>query len=82
MDLKEYIAKAKAVLNPIKEDAGSEGFCYLLKYSGSLKEEGFKVEEKTEEGTKIRFDYPHDYGFALQTLKDLGIEVEELRLLF
>ena len=81
MDLKEYIAKAKSILN-MNEDAESEGFCYLLKYSGTLKEEGFKVEEKTEEGTKIRFDYPHDYGFALETLKNLGIEVEELKLLF
>lgn len=80
MNLKEYIEKARAVLN-INEDAGSEGSCYLLKYKGTLKEEGFKA-EKTEEGTKITFDYPHDYGFALQTLKDLGIEVEELKLLF
>lgn len=81
MHLKEYIARAKAILN-INEDAGSEGLCYLLKYTGTLKEEGLKIEETTEEGTKIRFDYPHDYGFALQTLKDLGVEVEKLELLF
>lgn len=83
MDLKEYIAKAKRVL---REDAGSEGLCYLLKFKGSLKEEGFKVEEKSiEDGVKcakIRFDFPRDYGFALQTLKDLDVEVIGLELLF
>ena len=34
MNLHDYIAKAKKIL---KEDAGSEGFCYLLKYNGELK---------------------------------------------
>lgn len=83
MLIREFIEKAKRVL---KEDAGSEGFSYKLKYKGSLKEEGFIVEEKsTEDGeacAKIKFDYPRDYGFALQTLKDLGIEVVSLELLF
>lgn len=79
MNLKEYIAKAKRIL---KEDAGSEGTCFLVKHEGELKEDGFKVEEKTDKGTKIRFDYPHDYGFALQVLKDQGINVTGLELLF
>lgn len=83
MDLKEYIAKAKRIL---REDAGSEGLCYLLKFKGSLKEEGFVVEEKeTQDGVqcaKIRFAMPRDYGFALQTLKDLDVDVIGLELLF
>ena len=83
MGLKEYIARAKRIL---KEDAGSEGLCYCVKFKGTLKEEGFTVEEKsTEDGVqcaKIKFAYPRDYGFALQTLKDLGIEVVGLELLF
>ena len=41
MDLKEYIARAKRIL---KEDAGSEGLCYCVKFKGTLKEEGFTVE--------------------------------------
>lgn len=79
MNLHDYIAKAKRIL---KEDAGSEGFCYLLKYNGELKEGPFTVEEKTEEGAKIRFDYPRDCGLAAQELKDLGIDVINLQLLF
>jgi hypothetical protein len=74
----EFLAKAKMVL---KEHAGSEGFAYLLKYKGELKEEGFKVEDKEDGKAKIVFDIPHDYGFALQTLKDLGVEVIGLELL-
>lgn len=83
MSLREYIEKAKRIL---REDAGSEGMAYLLKFKGTLKEEGFIVEEKTTEDgvqcAKIKFEYPRDYGFALQTLKDLGIEIVGLELLF
>jgi len=75
----EFLERAKMIL---KEDAGSEGMCYLLKYKGALKEEGFKVEEKEDGKAKIVFDMPRDYGFALQTLKDLGIEVIGLELLY
>ena len=59
---------------------------YIARAKRILKEEGFTVEEKsTEDGVqcaKIKFAYPRDYGFALQTLKDLGIEVVGLELLF
>lgn len=79
MNLNEFLEKAHKILN---EDAGSEGFAYRLKYKGTLKEEGFKVDERNGDTVVIRFTYPHDYGFALQTLKDLGIEVIGLELLF
>ena len=84
MDLKEYIEKAKRVL---REDAGSEGLCYGLKYKGTLPEYAcFTVEDKkTEDGVqcaKIRFPYPKDYGFAAQVLKEHGIEVIGLELKF
>ena len=75
----EFLERAKMIL---KEDAGSEGMAYLLKYKGALKEEGFKVEENEDGKAKIVFDMPRDYGFALQTLKDLGIEVIGLELLY
>lgn len=82
MNLQDYIAKAKRVL---REDAGSEGFCYVLQYKGELKEEGFTVEEKeTKDGVKtakIRFEDPKDYGFAAQVLKDLGIDIVGLQLI-
>lgn len=83
MNLKEYIARAKKIL---KEDAGSEGLCYLVKFKGTLPEADFTVEEKeTVDGVqcaKIKFVYPKDYGFALQALKDLGVEVVALELLY
>lgn len=84
MNLKDYIAKAKKVL---KEDAGSEGFCYCLKYKGTLPEDPcFTIEEKeTKDGVqcaKIKFAYPKDYGFALQVLKDKGVDIIGLELLF
>jgi GTP cyclohydrolase II len=83
MNLQDYIAKAKRIL---REDAGSEGFLYLLKYKGELKEEGFVVEEKTtdkeDKCAKIRFEYPRDCGLAAQELKDLGIEVVSLEILY
>lgn len=83
MNLKEYIARAKRIL---KEDAGSEGLCYLLKFKGTLPEADFVVEDKqTEDGVqvaKIKFAYPKDCGFALQALKDLGIEIVGLELLY
>lgn len=75
----EFLAKARMLLT---EDAGSEGTAFLVKFKGELKEEGFKVEDKANGQAKIIFDYPHDYGFALNTLKDLGVEVIGLELLF
>lgn len=80
MKLNELLEKAHQL--GLNEDAGSEGFSYKLKYEGELKEEGFKVEKKEDDYVIIRFDYPHDYGFALNKLKDLGIKVIGLELLF
>jgi len=79
MNFSEFIEKAKMVL---KEDAGSEGSAYLLKYEGELKENGFKAEKVGEGEAKILFEYPHDFGLALQVLKDLDIKVISLELLF
>ena len=79
INFSEFCEKARVLL---KEDAGSEGLSYIVKYTGTLPEEGFKVEDKSNGQAKITFDYPHDYGFALQTLKDLGVNVIGLELLF
>ena len=51
-------------------------------YKVELKEEWFKVEEKANGTAKIVFDFPKDYGFALKTLTDLGINVVALELLY
>lgn len=83
MNLEEYLKKAKRIL---KEDAGSEGLCYRVYYTGELKEGDFTIEDtKTTVDNKIsiiKFNYPKDYGFALQYLKDLGNELIKLELLF
>lgn len=79
MNFSEFIKKAKTVL---REDAGSEGTAYKVKYTGELKEEGFKVKDKANGEATIEFDYPRDYGYAAQTLKDLGIEIKGLELLY
>ena len=79
MSYSEFLKQAKQVF---KEDAGSEGSAYIVKYNGELKENGFKVENKKDGEAKIIFEFPKDYGFALETLKALGIEVISLALLY
>ena len=79
MNFKDLRAKAKRIL---REDTGCEGLAYHLTYTGELEEEGFKVEEKANGTAKIVFDFPKDYGFALKTLTDLGINVVALELLY
>lgn len=79
MSYKMFLQEAKQVF---KEDAGSEGLAYLVKFKGELKEEGFKVEDKKDGEAKIVFDYPRDCGFALDTLKNLGVEVLGITLLY
>lgn len=88
MNIPEYIAKAKQVL---KEDAGSEGMQYIVEAKSGLKaidNEILKIEEvKTENGItsgKITFGYPHDYGFALTTLKEHleNLDLVALRLVY
>lgn len=85
MNFSEFIEKAKPILKDVKtlkEEAGSEGLSYKVKFNGTLPEEGLKIKEKVDDAAIIEFDYPHDFGFALQTLKDLGVEVVSLELLF
>ena len=80
MNFSEFLAKAKIIL---KEDAGSEGFSYIVKFRGKLpQKEGMIIEEKSEGQAKILFTVPKDYGLALQELKDLGVDVIGLELLF
>ena len=79
MSYLEFLKQAKQVF---REDAGSEGLAYIVKYKGELKEEGFKVEDKKDGEAKIVFEYPRDFGFALETLKALGVDVIELKLLY
>lgn len=76
----EFLAKARTIL---KEDAGSEGLAYVVKYEGKLEEaEGLHVEEIGKGQAKLTFDYPHDYGFTVNLLKDTGVKVLALELLF
>lgn len=80
MNFADFIKKAKITL---REDAGSEGYSYKLKFKGNLPEcDCFKVEKKEADEATIIFAYPRDYGFALQTLKDCGIEIVGLELLY
>lgn len=83
MNFSEFLEKARPILNKVKmtEDAGAEGLQYFVKYTGDLKEEGLKIDEKVDGGAKITFDYPRDFGFAMQTLKDMGVEVISLELI-
>lgn len=83
MNMPEFLEQARAILGTsMNEDAGSEGTAYLLAYKGTLKEEGLKIENKEDGKAKIVFDFPHDYGFAMETLKNLGAEIISLELLY
>ena len=80
MNSADLITKGKMVL---KEDAGSEGFAYIVKFKGELKEtDDFTVEDKKDGQAKICFKDPCDCGLAAMKLKDLGIEVLSLELVF
>lgn len=88
MNIPEYVKLAKRVLN---EDAGSEGLVYLVEAKSGLKaieNELVKIDEvATSNGitsAKASFVYPHDYGFALQTIKELleGIDITALKLVY
>lgn len=79
MNYSEILKLGRQIFN---EDAGSEGSAYIVTYKGELKEEGFKVEDKKDGEAKILFDYPRDYGFAMETLRTLGVEVIKLELLY
>lgn len=88
MNVPEYIKLAKKILN---EDAGSEGMVYQVEAKSGLKaieDKLVKIDEvKTENGVtvaKATFTYPQDYGFALQTIKNLleGIDIVALKLVY
>ena len=80
MNFADLISKGRRVL---KEDAGSEGFAYIVKFKGELKEtDDFTVEDKKDGQAKICFKDPCDCGLAAMKLKDLGIEVLSLELVF
>lgn len=88
MNIPEYVKLAKKVLN---EDAGSEGMVYLIEAKNGLKvldNELVKIDEVvTKDGIttgKATFSYPQDYGFAVQTIKELleGIEIVSLKLVY
>ena len=80
MNFADLISKGRRVL---KEDAGSEGFAYIVKFKGELKEtDDFKVEDKKDGQAKVCFSYPCDCGLAAQKLKDLGVDVISLELIF
>jgi len=79
MNYTELLKMGKQIFN---EDAGSEGSAYKIYYKGELKEDGFKIVEKKDGEAKILFDYPRDYGFAMETFKTLGVEVIKLELLY
>jgi hypothetical protein len=88
MNIKEYIQLAKKVLN---EDAGSEGMMYQIAAKSGLKAletDIVKVYDlKSENGVttaNVSFAYPHDYGFALDTLKNLfeNLDLVSLSLIY
>lgn len=88
MNVPEYIKLAKRILN---EDAGSEGMVYEVEAKSGLKaieNEIVAIDEvKSQNGITVaraQFAYPHDYGFALNAIKQLleGIEITALKLVY
>lgn len=84
MNIPEYVKLAKKVLN---EDAGSEGMMYQVKAKSGLKSVDTGVikiaDVKTEEGVSVgnaSFAYPHDYGFALNAIKEALPDIEIIAL--
>lgn len=88
MDIKQFIKYARKVLN---EDAGSEGMQYKITAKSGLKsykDDVLSIEDLvTEDGitsATISFTYPHDYGFAINTIKEVlqDIEIVSLSLVY
>lgn len=76
----EFLERARMVL---KEDAGSEGLAYMVKYKNGLMIADDFVVEHIENGlAKLTFAYPRDYGFIAKLLANLGNEIVWLRLLY
>lgn len=88
MNVPEYIKLAKKVLN---EDAGSEGMQYIVEAKSglaALENETLIIDEvKQENGltsARVRFTFPHDYGFALNKIKENleNIDITSLKLVY
>lgn len=84
MNIPEYLQAARKVLN---EDAGTEGMVYVVEAKAGLKQiDNDRVvidNVKSENGiasADVKFAYPHDYGFALNAIKDLLPEIEIVAL--
>ena len=84
MNIPEFVKLAKKVLN---EDAGSEGMEYQIEAKSGLKEienEQVKIVDViTKDGVtsaRLLFSYPQDYGFAVNTIKNLLPELELIAL--
>ena len=86
MKLNEFINEAKKVLN-IKECDGGEGLAYRIEYKGTLPEHEDYIIEKTSTNddkteTVLKLKYPKDPGFVSVFLKNLGIEILKIELLY
>ena len=88
MNIPEYVKLAKKILN---EDAGSEGMVYQIKAKSGLKTvdtDILKINDVKNEGDifvgTATFTYPHDYGFALNTINENlpDIEIVALNLVY
>ena len=88
MNIVEFNKAAKAILN---EDAGSEGMSYVIEAKSGLKavDTGvLKIDEvKSENGVStanVSFVYAHDYGSAVQAIKEelKDIEITALKLVY
>lgn len=88
MNVPEYIKLAKNILN---EDAGSEGLEYIVEARSGLKAIDTNIvkidEVKSQNGitsARVSFAYPHDYGFALNAIKENleGIDIVTLKLVY
>lgn len=88
MNISQFITNARKVLN---EDAGSEGFLYKITSKNAIKEvktEEYEITESKKDGdvytAQVAFTYPHDYGFAIQTLKEAveGLDIQGMQLIY
>ena len=88
MNIPDYIKLAKRVLH---EDAGSEGMMYKLVAKTSIRPVETdlftitEVEKEDDMNTAIvRFTYPRDYGYALNTIREAfeDIDITSLSLVY
>lgn len=88
MRLDEFIAKAKNILGrSLNEHSGSEGLAYILETTKPLAivdNHILAIEKRDDNKYTVNFKYPHDCGFALNTIKAVfgDIEIVSLQLLY